>query len=193
MPQRLRHQRPPLDGHPDRTQVSIRSAANSHVPTTVVGILAVACRASVSRPPSISTASPPHARCSRSRHRFLPNRPRLRGAQSVSRSVRGPVLDPRVRRRRRATPKQLFATKYLGMTDRVMVHGFDTFTGLPEWTDPARATARRAERVGGGRGFEPRCARAFAGGGFCRNSNENLCANGAGQTGIGGRANCRWL
>jgi hypothetical protein len=33
--------------------------------------------------------------------------------------------------------KQLFATKYLGMTDRVMVHGFDTFTGLPEWTDPA--------------------------------------------------------
>jgi hypothetical protein len=33
--------------------------------------------------------------------------------------------------------KQLFATRYLGMTDRVMVHGFDTFTGLPEWTDPA--------------------------------------------------------
>jgi hypothetical protein len=33
--------------------------------------------------------------------------------------------------------KQLFATRYLGMTDRVMVHGFDTFTGLPEWTDQA--------------------------------------------------------
>jgi hypothetical protein len=23
------------------------------------------------------------------------------------------------------------------MTDRVLVHGFDTFTGLPEWTDPS--------------------------------------------------------
>jgi hypothetical protein len=33
--------------------------------------------------------------------------------------------------------KHLFATRYLGMTDRVLVHGFDTFTGLPEWTDPA--------------------------------------------------------
>lgn len=33
--------------------------------------------------------------------------------------------------------KKLYATHYLGMTDRVMVHGFDTFTGLPEWTDPA--------------------------------------------------------
>jgi hypothetical protein len=33
--------------------------------------------------------------------------------------------------------KHLFATRYLGMTDRVMVHGFDTFTGMPEWSDPA--------------------------------------------------------
>jgi hypothetical protein len=28
--------------------------------------------------------------------------------------------------------KMLYATEYLGMTDRVMVHGFDTFAGLPE-------------------------------------------------------------
>jgi hypothetical protein len=28
--------------------------------------------------------------------------------------------------------KKLFATEYLGMADRVVVHGFDTFTGLPE-------------------------------------------------------------
>lgn len=28
--------------------------------------------------------------------------------------------------------KKLFATQYLGMADRVVVHGFDTFAGLPE-------------------------------------------------------------
>jgi hypothetical protein len=28
--------------------------------------------------------------------------------------------------------KKLFATEYLGMADRVVVHGFDTFAGLPE-------------------------------------------------------------
>ena len=31
--------------------------------------------------------------------------------------------------------KKLFATEYLGMADRVIVHGFDTFAGLPEWDD----------------------------------------------------------
>jgi hypothetical protein len=33
--------------------------------------------------------------------------------------------------------KKLYATRYLGMEDRVMVHGFDTFEGLPENRDPA--------------------------------------------------------
>ena len=33
--------------------------------------------------------------------------------------------------------KKLYATQYLGMEDRVMVHGFDTFAGLPEMADPA--------------------------------------------------------
>lgn len=33
--------------------------------------------------------------------------------------------------------KKLFATEYLGMADRVVVHGFDTFTGLPEWEGSA--------------------------------------------------------
>jgi hypothetical protein len=33
--------------------------------------------------------------------------------------------------------KKLFATRYLGMEDRVVVHGFDTFAGLPELEDTA--------------------------------------------------------
>ena len=32
--------------------------------------------------------------------------------------------------------KKLYATRYFGMEDRVMVHGFDTFEGLPEIHDP---------------------------------------------------------
>jgi hypothetical protein len=32
--------------------------------------------------------------------------------------------------------KKLYATRYLGMEDRVVVHGFDTFEGLPEIDDP---------------------------------------------------------
>ena len=31
-----------------------------------------------------------------------------------------------------AFTKKLYAVEYLGMADRVLVHGFDTFTGLPE-------------------------------------------------------------
>jgi hypothetical protein len=33
--------------------------------------------------------------------------------------------------------KKLFATQYLGLTDRVVVHGFDTFSGLPDGEDTA--------------------------------------------------------
>lgn len=33
--------------------------------------------------------------------------------------------------------KKLFATQYLGMADRVVVHGFDTFSGLPDCDDSA--------------------------------------------------------
>lgn len=31
--------------------------------------------------------------------------------------------------------KHLFATKYMGMSDKVMVYGFDTFEGMPQVTD----------------------------------------------------------
>jgi hypothetical protein len=33
--------------------------------------------------------------------------------------------------------KKLFAVQYLGLTDRVVVHGFDTFSGLPDWEHAA--------------------------------------------------------
>ena len=36
--------------------------------------------------------------------------------------------------------KKLYATKYLGLEDRIAVHGFDTFEGLPE----ERGAAERA-------------------------------------------------
>lgn len=35
----------------------------------------------------------------------------------------------------RSFTKHLFATKYLSMSDRVMVYGFDTFEGMPEMVD----------------------------------------------------------
>jgi hypothetical protein len=35
--------------------------------------------------------------------------------------------------------KLLYATQYLGMTEAVTVHGFDSFEGLPETTDPRDA------------------------------------------------------
>lgn len=35
--------------------------------------------------------------------------------------------------------KKLYATRYLGMEDRVIVHGFDTFEGLPEDSGEAEA------------------------------------------------------
>jgi Macrocin-O-methyltransferase (TylF) len=46
--------------------------------------------------------------------------------------------------------KKLYATRYLGMEDRVMVHGFDTFDGLPENDDPAdRALVEGEEWIAG--------------------------------------------
>ena len=36
-----------------------------------------------------------------------------------------------------AYTKKLYATRYLGLEDRIMVHGFDTFEGLPPPVDPA--------------------------------------------------------
>ena len=46
--------------------------------------------------------------------------------------------------------KKLYATRYLGMEDRVMVHGFDTFEGLPETHDPEdRALIAGAEWIAG--------------------------------------------
>jgi hypothetical protein len=41
--------------------------------------------------------------------------------------------------------KKLFATKYLGMAERVVVHGFDTFTGLPELNNAADDALVRGE------------------------------------------------
>jgi hypothetical protein len=35
-----------------------------------------------------------------------------------------------------ALTKKLFATRYLGMADRITVHGFDTFEGMPATQDP---------------------------------------------------------
>jgi hypothetical protein len=35
-----------------------------------------------------------------------------------------------------ALTKKLFATQYLGMADRITVHGFDTFEGMPPTEDP---------------------------------------------------------
>lgn len=46
--------------------------------------------------------------------------------------------------------KKLYATHYLKMQDRVMVHGFDTFEGLPEDGDPAeRALVEGEEWIAG--------------------------------------------
>jgi hypothetical protein len=46
--------------------------------------------------------------------------------------------------------KKLYATRYLGMEDRVVVHGFDTFEGLPENGDRAdRALVQGEEWIPG--------------------------------------------
>jgi hypothetical protein len=46
--------------------------------------------------------------------------------------------------------KKLYATRYLGMEHRVMVHGFDTFEGLPENRDPAdRGLVKSEEWIAG--------------------------------------------
>jgi Macrocin-O-methyltransferase (TylF) len=41
--------------------------------------------------------------------------------------------------------KKLYATHYLGMEDRVMVHGFDTFEGLPQTRDQTERTLVEGE------------------------------------------------
>ena len=46
--------------------------------------------------------------------------------------------------------KKIYATRYLGMEDRVMVHGFDTFEGLPENRGRAdRALVKGEEWIAG--------------------------------------------
>ena len=46
--------------------------------------------------------------------------------------------------------KKLYATRYLGMEDRILVHGFDTFEGLPENRDPAdRSLVQGREWISG--------------------------------------------
>lgn len=44
-----------------------------------------------------------------------------------------------------AFTKKLYATRFLGMEDRIRVHGFDTFEGLPEASHPSDAALVKGE------------------------------------------------